>query len=248
MVWLRKLIPLLGILILFSCNGEKTTIQVLTASGLKKAFNPLVEKYQKEHPKVNVKVIYGGSGNLLALLKEKHGDIFIPAGDYYIKKAEEWNLIEPNSVKVLTEFVPVLVVKNKFSQRIKSLKDLTKVDIKIGIGDPRAASVGKVGKLILEKAGIWNLVKDKISVKTPTVSQLLVYLKTGQIDGAIIWKHLVKNLKGFKVIPIQKQYLITEKVEITIAKFSKNKRKAEDFENFIFQNKEVLEKGIHSNR
>ncbi len=245
MVSFKKLLPFLGSFILISCGSKETTIQVLAASGLKKGLTPLVEKYQKEHQQVNIKVIYGGSGNLLVLLKEKKGDIFIPAGEFYIKKAEEWNLIDTKSVKVLTEFVPVLVVKNKLFPKIKTLQDLTKMDIKIGIGDPRAAAVGKVSKIILEKAGIWNLLKDKISVKTATVSQLLVYLKTGQIDAAIIWKHLVRNLKGYVVIPIPKSLLITEKVEIAIANFSKNRQTVKNFENFIFQNREALRKNLY---
>jgi len=227
----------------FSCSSKsKTSLVVLTASGLKEPFNQLVEKYQKEHPEEEIKVIYGGSGNLLALLEEGKGDLFIPAGEFYIKLALKRELIDPSTVRELTQFVPVLVVKDSFASKVKDLKDLVKVPLKVGLGDPKAASIGRVSKQILEKAGIWNLLKDKIVVKTATVSQLLVYLKTGQIDATIIWKHLVRNLKGFKVIPITKPYLVVEKVEISVSKTTKYKMEAESFETFLLENRKFFDK------
>jgi len=228
--------------ILLSCSSSKEELTVLTASGLREPFSKLVENYQKIHPEVNIKVIYGGSGNLLALLSQGQGDIFIPAGEYYIEKAKERNLIDSTTVKVIAQFVPVLVVKKELLQKVSKLEDLTKFDLKIGIGDPKAASIGRVSKKILENLGIWEKIQNKIAVRTATVSQLLIYLKTKQVDAAIIWKHLAKQLKDYAIIPIPQRCLITEKVEISVASFTKNRKLAEDFENYIEKHKKELEK------
>ncbi len=227
--------------LLFSCNKENT-ITVLTASGLKEPFNQIVELYQKQHPNVEIKVIYGGSGELLAILSTKKGDLFIPAGEFYTEEAAKRKLIDTSTTRELVKFVPVLVVKEKFLKEVKSLKDLTKVELKLGIGDPKAASIGRVSLLMFQKLGIWNQIEEKIVVKTPTVSQLLLYLKTGQIDATIIWKHLTKDLKGFGVIEIPPDIRIDEKVEVSISSFTENRMEAERFERFLLEHKDTFKR------
>ncbi len=215
---------------------------VLAAAGLKEPMAELAESYRKSHPKVNLKVVYAGSGDLLAQLRTKKGDLYIPASQFYMEKAINRHLIDPKTVKVLAYHVPVLVVRKNKAKEINALRDLEKADIRLGIGDPKAAAIGRISVEILKRAGLYDALKGKIAVETPTVNQLLVYLKTGQIDAAIIWKELALRLKGFKVIEIPPSLGGVEKVEVGVSAFAKDRAHTLEFENYLLEHREIFKK------
>jgi molybdate transport system substrate-binding protein len=228
-------------IILFSCEGEKKQeITILAAAGLKPAFERIVAQYNKEHSKVEVNVIYAGSGELLSYLESGKGDVFIPASDYYMDRALGMGLVIPSTVRVVAYHTPVLVVSQSAQGKIKTIFDLTKEGVRVGIGDPKAAAIGKVSVDIFKKAGIWPEVSKNIVVKTPTVNQLLIYLTTQQIDASLVWKELTKNLQGVKVIEIPSQYNEIKTVQIAVSKNSKDKKLAEEFENFVLQHRDIF--------
>ncbi len=236
-----KLLLLVVSIILFSCqDGKKQEITVLAAAGLKPAFERIVSLYKQQHPKVEVNVIYAGSGELLSYLESGKGDIFIPASDYYMDRALSSGLVVPSTVRVVAYHTPVLVVSKSAQGKVKTIFDLTKERVRVGIGDPKAAAIGKVSVEIFKKAGIWPEVSKNIVVKTPTVNQLLIYLTTQQIDASLVWKELTKNLRGVKVIEIPPQYNEIKTVQIAVSKNSKNKKLSEEFENFVLQHRDIF--------
>ncbi|NPB05719.1 MAG: molybdate ABC transporter substrate-binding protein, partial [Aquificae bacterium] len=223
-----------------SCSSQKETLTVLTAAGLKEPFDRLVELYERENPSVEVRVVYGGSGELLALLNSERGDLFIPAGRFYADEAAERGLVDPSTFAVLVEFVPVLVVREEVARKVKKLEDLLREDVRVGVGDPRAASIGRATRIMFEKLGLWDRLEERAVVKTPTVSQLLFYLKTGQVDATVIWRHLVRDLKGVKVVPIPEEVRVNEAVVVSVTSFTENRKAAESFKKFLLDRKEVF--------
>jgi len=231
-----------GALFINSCGSQKENrITVLAAAGLKEPMTQLVEQYKKEHPKSDLILVLGGSGDLLAMLKNGKGDLYIPASDYYMKRAVGLKLVDPQTVKVVAYHVPVLVVRKDKAGQIKTFKDLINADLRIGLGDSKAAAIGKLSDEILNRTGIYQKVLPKIVVRTPTVNQLLVYLKTGQIDAAIVWKELTPLLgKDFIVIPIGGDFY--RKVTAGVTTFSKNRKGALDFENYLIEHRNTFQR------
>jgi molybdate transport system substrate-binding protein len=224
-------------LLLTSC-GDKKELTVLAAAGLKEPFSQAVESYEKKHPEVDIKVVYAGSGSLLVKLKNRLGDLYIPAAESYIKTAVGEGLVDPQTVKVLAYHRAVLVSKKP----IEDIYSFYKVCSRIGISDPKEAAIGKVTYGLLTKMGLWEKIQPKVAVKTSTVNQLLLYLQNGQIDCAIIWKELAKKLKGFTVIEFPQRLGGLEKIPVGVTTFSSDPQLAKDFENFLLRNREVFRK------
>ena len=232
------LLLVLSVLFFTSCGREGITS--LTAAGLKEPFLHLVEKYKGEHPGEKVDVVFAGSGNLLVKLENRLGDLYIPASYSYMEEAVKRNLIDPKTVKILAYHRPVLVVRNSFAGNVKSLEDLLKVDLKIGIADPKEAAIGRVTYRILKKAHLWEALQPKIAVKTATVNQLLLYLKSGAIDAAIVWGELARKLKGVAVIELPPSLVEREPIPVGVTTFTKNREAAVKFETYLLKHREVF--------
>jgi molybdate transport system substrate-binding protein len=231
---MRWLILLLTPLVfLFSCNQKRESLEILTAAGLKEPLTELAEEYKKQHPNVELNLIFAGSGELLTQLSQGRGDIFIPAAEYYMKVALKRGLIIPETVKVVGKHIPVLVVRKEKANTVRTFYDLKTANVRLGIGDPKVAAIGKISYRILERAKLLPYVEKKITVKTPTVNQLLIYLNSGQIDAAIVWKELTEKLKRVVVIPIPTEVNVVEKIEVGVAKRTGNLKAAEQFEEFL---------------
>ena len=233
-----RLLLLLALLFL-SCS-QKEKITVLSAAGLKEPITEIVEKFEEKNPKVDVDVVFAGSGSLLVKLKNRLGDIYIPAAEEYIKKAVKGGLIEPNSIRVLAYHEPVLVVRKNLN--IKGLEDLLNKPIEIGIADPKEAAIGRITYEIFKKAGLWEELEKRVKVKAATVNQLVLYFNTGQIDAAVIWRELAPKVKNAKVLEFPEGLRILEKIPIGITTFTKKERLAERFLNFTLEQKAVFEK------
>jgi len=233
---MRWFIPFLTFLVfLFSCNQKKESLEILSAAGLKEPITKLAEEYKRQHPDTELNLILAGSGELLTELSQGRGDIFIPAAEYYMNVALKRGLIIPESVKVVGKHIPVLVVRKEKAHVVRSFNDLKTADVRLGIGDPNIAAIGKISYRILEKAKLLPYVEKRIVVKTPTVNQLLIYLNSGQIDAAIVWKELTKKLQNVVVIPIPSEVNVVEKIEVGIAKHTKNQKMAKEFEDFLIK-------------
>jgi molybdate transport system substrate-binding protein len=238
MVW-KLFFPLLAVFLLVSCQ-QKKSLNILTAAGLKEPFQEEVNLYKEKHPEVSLNVVYAGSGSLLIKLEKGLGDLYIPASVSYMETAERKGLIDPKSVKIVAYHEPVLVVRKGI--KLKSVYDLAKLNIRLGIADPREAAIGKVSYEILKKAGLWKKLKDKIAVKTPTVNQLILYLKENQIDAAIVWKELALKLKNVQIVEFPGNLKELEAIPIGVSTFSENKKEAEQFENFLLKHRKIFEK------
>lgn len=232
------LIVLFGLSLLFFNSCGRNKITSLTAAGLKDPFLEILKLYKKKNPDTEVDVTFAGSGSLLVKLENHLGDLYIPAAYSYMEEAIKRKLVNPQTVKILAYHEPVLVVKKQF--KVASLNELVKANLRLGIADPREAAIGRVTYKILKKADLWKELQPKIVVKTPTVNQLVLYLQSGQIDAAIIWKELVQKLKNVKVIKFPPKLVEKEPIPIGVTTFSKNPKEALKFENFLLKHKEVF--------
>lgn len=235
----KLLFSLSGVVFFLSCSDEKK-ITVLAAAGLKEPLTALAQKFEKNAPKTKVELVFSGSGSLLVKLKNRLGDLYIPAAESYIKEAQKEGLIDPKRVKILAYHIPVLVVRKGLP--IKSFYDLLKENIKLGISDPKEAAIGKVTYKIFKKAGIWEKIQPKIKVKAATVNQLILYFNTGQIDAALIWKELASKVKDAIIVEIPKPLAEYEAIPIGITAFSQNPKGAQKFENFLLKERELFRK------
>ena len=187
-------VMLVAISILFNdkptMDGQNSqSLDFYCAAGMKLPVETVVKDYEREFG-VKINIIYGGSGTLLNnLAVAQKGDLYLAADFSYITIAREKGLV--------AEAIPVsqlragLAVAKGNPHKIKSIQDLIdNPEIKIGLANPNAASVGKFTQKVLSKYGYWQAIEERVKsdgVFTGTVNELTNNLKLDSIDVGIVW-------------------------------------------------------------
>ena len=223
---MRRLLLLLTSTILFTgcekkdTSSDKTELVMLCAAGIKNPVTKIAEAYEEEYG-VSVRLQFGGSGTLLSNLEIAGADIYLAADSSYTDQAKEKGLV--------AETIPVASMKGGYGvlkgnpKKITSLIDLKREDIRVGIGNPEAASVGRFTKKILSKNGAWDSFEPAVTF--PTVNELANALKLGTIDVAIIWDIIASQYPAIDFVSLPA--FDAEKKDVTIAVATSSKAPTE---------------------
>ena len=181
-------VGLLSALLYFSSRREtskNSELMVYVAAGMKPPFKAALDRYQKEFP-VAFRPIYSGSGKLLSQIRaSKRGDIYIAADSTYTDEARRLGLVD--EVIPLASIRPVIAVARGNPKGIRTVDDLVRSDVKLALANANVASVGRVSKKFLTKAGKWDAISAAVKVEKPTVTDVANDVKIGTVDAAIIW-------------------------------------------------------------
>ncbi|MGA2865037.1 MAG: molybdate ABC transporter substrate-binding protein [Verrucomicrobiota bacterium] len=187
-------------------RGQTTgPLLVYCAAGLKPPVEAVARQYEKECG-VAVQLQYGGSGTLLSNLRvAARGDVFLAGDESYIELARSNGLV--------VESIPigrmglVVAVRRGNPKGVHSLGDLVRADVRLALGNPDAAAVGKLGRELLEQTGDWAAIEARAKVFKPTVNDLANDVKLGAADAALVWDATVSaypELEAVKFPPIDR--------------------------------------------
>ncbi|ACV69105.1 molybdate ABC transporter substrate-binding protein [Desulfohalobium retbaense] len=209
---------------------------VYSGAGLMKPMEELRTNFETEHG-VEVDIHYGSSGELFGMLKMgQECDVLVPGSERYTYDALRNGWIQEDSIKKMVKHVPVIAVPKGNPGQIEGLQDFTRNGLKLAMGDPNSPAIGRVGRKIFKKQGLWEAVKPNIDVYAPTVNQLLVYVAMEQVDGALIWGDLVTwaEAKGkVEVVSIAKEANIIKTIPTGLTTFAEGNSWAEKFSAYI---------------
>jgi molybdate transport system substrate-binding protein len=222
------------ILIFSSCNikkEEQKSIFLYCAAGVKTPVEQIAKNYEKEY-NVRIDIQYGGSGTLLSNLRiAKQGDLYLAADESYLREAEKFGLIaEKQSLAVIT---PTIAVKIGNPKNIQQVEDLLDSNIRISLGNPDAASIGKQTKLMFENNGNWEALKNNATVFKPTVSDVATDIRLGTVDAGIIWDANVKQFDDLESIPVDFFKNYKREITLGVLKFSDQPTEALKFLRYI---------------
>lgn len=217
-------------------SDKEGSIDVLAGAGFSKVVPELVSKFNEKYPNIEVNVKYGGSGELFSTMEtQKTGDVFLPAAYKYMGQAMNNSYMQNDTVKNITDNVPVIVVQKDNPKNITSVADLANPDIKVGLGEADGPAIGKNSKELLEK----NNVNVTPTVTTTTVNQLLTYMISGQIDATIIWEDMTVWEEGknkIDVIEIPEKNNSISTIPVGVTNFTKDSDSSHLFEEFLISN------------
>jgi len=213
-----KLLNLLALsfLFLFQCacdkGGDQKTILLYCAAGIKPPIEQIARNYQEEF-KIRIDIQYGGSGTLLSNLRiAKRGDLYLAADRSYIEEAKKYGLIaETQPLAILT---PTIAVKKGNPKNISRVDDLLDPKIRVALGNPDAASIGKQTKLMFESQGKWEALEKNVTVFKPTVNDVATDIRLGTVDAGIIWDATANQMPDLEKISVD--FFEDYKKEITI--------------------------------
>lgn len=234
--FLRFFCLLVGLWVCFflsSCrNSPPPTIVVYCGAGLNKVATELAVEFEKK-THISVQYNFGGSNILLSQLQLlSSGDVFIPGEAYYLEIAKNKGLIK--SSQVIAFHCPVIAVPVGNPKHITGLEDLGRSDVKIALGDPLAAAIGRTTQELLSKNGLTQAVKKQVVAYTATVNELMVYLTLGQVDAAIVWEDNVWTCAGkIATIPIPSTQNLNKTISAGILTFTKQEKQAAQFIAFL---------------
>jgi molybdate transport system substrate-binding protein len=171
-----------------SGDSSDESLLLYCAAGVKTPVLALAKEFEAEYG-VNVQLQYGGSGTLLSNIEvSRKGDLYIAADHSYIEIARNKKLIEETLPLAVQR--PVIAVQKGNPKGFQTLEDLLRPGVRIALGSPEAASIGKQTKQLLEKAGLWDAVKKQVEqtgVFKPTVPEVANDIKLGAVDAGVVW-------------------------------------------------------------
>ena len=163
-------------------------LTVSAAASLTQAFQDIGSQFESQNPGTKVKLNFGASGALMQQIANGAPvDVFASADTDTMDKAVAKGVVAAADVKVFTTNKLVVIVPLQSKTALQQLADLKKPDIKrIAMGTPASVPAGHYAQGSLEKAGLWNEVKDKV-INTTNVRQALDYVSRDEVDAGFVY-------------------------------------------------------------
>lgn len=221
-------VSLVVISVIFGACNSKTSQQepilLYCAAGIKPAVAEIAKKFEKEY-NIKIDIQYGGSGTLLSNLRvARQGDLYIAADQSYMEMAREFGLLaETQPLAILS---PVIAVKKGNIKNIRIPADLLNQDVNVALGNPGAASIGKLTKQIFEELQLWEALKEKVTVFKPTVNDVANDIQLGTVDAGIIWDATAKQFEALEAIPIEGFHQYQNQITVGVLNYTKQPKEA----------------------
>ena len=168
--------------------APQRSVAVAVAANMKPAFEELAARFQATHPGVEVKATYGASGNFFAQIANGAPfDLFLSADAEFPARVVEKGLADGKAFTYAYGKLVVWVPKSsKLDLDGKGLAALTDPSVqKIAIASPEVAPYGRAAKAALEKAGLYQTLKDRI-VTGQSVSQTAQFVQSGNAQAGFV--------------------------------------------------------------
>lgn len=222
----------MGACLLAGCGQRQPeAVSLYAAAGLRDAVEALRTEFTRQTG-TEVAVDYAGSGVVLARVQtDPLADIFMPADVWYVDRLEEQAASVAESVPV-ARLIPVLIVAKGNPKNITGLADLVRPEIKTAMGNPKACQIGRLCKLMLDRAGLeWDQVVDEESL---TVNELAVWAKMNAVDAAVVWDSTAATvIDSVDVLPLDPKSDEVSMVACALIKTAPHTEKAQAFIQFM---------------
>ncbi|MHC4433367.1 MAG: substrate-binding domain-containing protein [Planctomycetota bacterium] len=185
-IGLSAIVVLIAMLTILSRPDEDTgsgsPLLVYCAAGIKPPVLELAREFEEKYG-TPIQLQYGGSGTLLSNVEvSQRGDLYIAGDRSYIDIASERGLID--EVFPLAYLRPVIAVSRGNPKGINGIGDLLQEGIRIALGNPDTASIGKQTKKFLTQAGLWEQIRkqtESSGVFKPTVPEVANDIQLGAV-------------------------------------------------------------------
>jgi len=207
-------------------DPEDQALVVYCGAGLRPPVAELIETFSKRHG-VRLEPVYTGAGILLSQMTlAQRGDIYIPGDQFFMQQAVDRGYILEQAEAAC--FIPVIAVPKGNPKGVKGLDDLTRHDLKVGLGEEKACAVGRSSAVMLARAGLTGKVKP--AYVATTVNDLGTHVKIGTLDAAIIWDAVARFYPDdVDMVSIESKYREVLTVPVGVLKFTKNHELARSF-------------------
>jgi ABC-type molybdate transport system substrate-binding protein len=162
---------------------EQPEITLYSGSMLRPAIEKTIIDFEQREG-VKVTRVYNGCGILVAQMKAGQ----VPDA-YFACDLEFMNQVRglfPDSDNVSQNELVILVKKGN-PHGIKSLHDLAKPDLRVGIGHEKQCAMGWLTQKTFAEGGVKDEVMKNVVVQTPTGDMLVNQMRSGSLDAAVAY-------------------------------------------------------------
>lgn len=161
-------------------------LYVHAAASLADAMREIGRVYE-ERSGERVVLNFGSSSTLARQIEEgAPADLFFSADEEKLDNLVEKGLVAKESKRVLLKNKLAVVVLRDDERKITSAEDLLKAG-RIALGQPATVPAGIYARQWLEKAGVWDRVKDSV-VPTENVRAALAAVESGNVEAGVVYK------------------------------------------------------------
>jgi molybdate transport system substrate-binding protein len=147
----------------------------------------IARDFEKEYG-VPVRLIIHGSGTLLSQMElSRKGDIYLPGSPDYIIIGERKELLVPASDRIVVYLVPAIIVPRGNPAGIRSLEDLARPGVRVGIGNPETVCLGLYAVELLDKNGLLEKVLPNVVTCAESCEKTANLAALKQVDAVIGW-------------------------------------------------------------
>lgn len=163
--------------------ADRPEINLYAGSMLRPAIDDTIAAFEKREG-VNVTRVYNGCGILVAQMKAGHvPDAYFACDQEFMKQVPD---LFPAPVDVSKNQLVILVHKGN-PLGIRTLTDLTRAGLRVGIGHEKQCAMGWLTQNTLREGGVQNEVMKNVTMQTPTGDLLVNQLRTGALDAAVAY-------------------------------------------------------------
>ena len=138
----------------------------------------------EEREGIRVNRVYNGCGILVGQMKAgQHPDAYFACDSEFMNQVAD---LFPDPVAVSQNELVILVEKGN-PHNIRSLRDLTKTGLRVGIGHEKQCAMGWITQNTFKEGGVQQEVMENVTVQTPTGDMLVNQLQTGSLDAAVAY-------------------------------------------------------------
>ncbi|WP_082590520.1 molybdate ABC transporter substrate-binding protein [Agromyces sp. Soil535] len=163
-------------------DAAPATVTVFAAASLTEAFDTLAERFQAEHPNVDVVLNYGGSGTLAQQIVEGAPvDVFASAAEPPMQSVADAGLADAPVVFATNTLELVVPAGNPAG--VTGLDDLADADLRIALCDA-SVPCGAASEKLLAQAGV-TAAPDTLE---SDVRAVLTKVSLGEVDAALVYR------------------------------------------------------------
>jgi len=211
---------------------EVSVLRIYSAGAVAPPLLDAAEFFEKEFG-VKCDVHVGKPEELLEeIARSKTGDVFCSGAEYILDDAEDRGLIIKGSRKSLGYRRSVIIVPVGNPARIKSLNDLCKKGVKVGIA--AEGCLKGVWDDIASKAGLTDKLRNCITNHADACGSLMGLIHAGKVDAIIGWNAFQGVWPDTcEVIELPQSLQVFRSTVAGILSYTKNKALSEKFIDYL---------------
>jgi molybdate transport system substrate-binding protein len=162
---------------------DKPKIAIFAGSMLRPAIEDTIIEFEKREG-VEVSRVYNGCGVLVAQMKAgQHPDAYFACDSEFMSQVPD---IFPESTDVSQNELVIIVQKGN-PHGIKSLQDLSKPGLKVGVGHEKQCAMGWLTQNTFREAGVTTEIMENVKVQVPAGDMLVNQMQTGALDASVVY-------------------------------------------------------------